>query len=502
MAIKRYYATIDNTITNAYKNNLITRGTGSNMGAADILEAFVIHGQTSASINATNAEQSRVLIQFPVDKIISDISNGIVPSSSVTYTLKMFNAPHAGTTPLSYSLDVAIAKTEWSEGRGLDMDNYTDIGASNWGQRKVNTSWTTAGGDYYRDTDFTNVPRSASYFFSGGVEDLTVDVGFAMDRWRGGGVNNYGFLIKNSDQAISGALGTFYTKKFFGRTSEYFLKRPYIQAEWNSSRQDDRGRFFVSSSLLTGPDNLNTLYLYNVINGQLTNIPHIKRNRIRVAVYTALSNSATPTLLVDSNNNSVTYVTASLLHEGGNDVAGIYTASFASTGTQDVLYDVWYTGSGGPDFSSSPVQYFTGSYEPKVVKASAVIYEDRKVSAITNLDTTYTQGQQPRLRVFVRPYDWNPNIYNIAVATVKPEVIKNAYYRVFRTIDKSDVIAFGTGSTNSTLMSYDVSGNYFDLDTSYLDKGYSYGIQVAYKLNGQYVIQPEIFKFRISEEEP
>ena len=73
---------------------------------------------------------------------------------------------------------------------------------------------------------------------------------------------------------------------------------------------------------------------------------------------------------------------------------------------------------------------------------------------------------------------------------------------MFRTIDKNDVIPFGTGSTNSTLMSYDVSGNYFDLDTSYLDKGYSYGVQVAYKLNGQYVIQPEIFKFRIGEEEP
>jgi len=244
MAIKRYYATIDNTITNAYKNNLITRGTGSNMGASDILEAFVIHGQTSASINATNAEQSRILISFPVDKIMSDIAAGVVPSSSVSYTLKMFNAPHAGTTPLSYSLDVAIAKTEWTEGRGLDMDNYTDIGASNWGQRKVNTSWTTAGGDYYSDSDFTNVPRSASYFFSGGVEDLTVNIDFAMNRWRGGGVNNYGFLIKNSDKAISGALGTFYTKKFFGRTSEYFLKRPYIQAEWNSSRQDDCRRQF------------------------------------------------------------------------------------------------------------------------------------------------------------------------------------------------------------------------------------------------------------------
>ena len=70
MGIKKYYATKDNTITNAFKANLTTRGTGSNMGASDILEAFVIHGQTNDTItatpsagNATAAEQSRIIIQ-------------------------------------------------------------------------------------------------------------------------------------------------------------------------------------------------------------------------------------------------------------------------------------------------------------------------------------------------------------------------------------------------------------------------------------------------------
>ena len=42
MGIKRYYADQDNTITNAFEANLLTRGTGSNMGQADILEVFSI----------------------------------------------------------------------------------------------------------------------------------------------------------------------------------------------------------------------------------------------------------------------------------------------------------------------------------------------------------------------------------------------------------------------------------------------------------------------------
>ena len=68
MAIKRYDATQDNTITNAFKADLRTKATGSNMGASDILETFVIHGQTSASISAQNAEEARILIQFDLNK--------------------------------------------------------------------------------------------------------------------------------------------------------------------------------------------------------------------------------------------------------------------------------------------------------------------------------------------------------------------------------------------------------------------------------------------------
>ena len=90
MAIKRYFATLDNTITNAFEKNLSTRGTGSNMGASDVLETFVIHGQTTASISAENAEEARILVQFPVNEISNDKDSGVIPSSSVKYIFKLF----------------------------------------------------------------------------------------------------------------------------------------------------------------------------------------------------------------------------------------------------------------------------------------------------------------------------------------------------------------------------------------------------------------------------
>ena len=91
MAIKLYDASQDRTITNAFKADLLTRATGSNMGAADILETFVIHGQTSASINSQTAEEARILLQFDIDQISTDRTNGVLPTSgNVNFILKFF----------------------------------------------------------------------------------------------------------------------------------------------------------------------------------------------------------------------------------------------------------------------------------------------------------------------------------------------------------------------------------------------------------------------------
>jgi hypothetical protein len=491
MAIKRYFAIEDNTITNAFKNDLITRGTGSNMGASDILEAFVIHGQTSASINAQNAEQSRILLRFDIQEILTDIDNGVIPSSSVEYRLKMYNAPHGNTTPVSYSLGVFMPSKAWSEVSGLDMENYTDLGESNWVYATTTTAWDNTGSDYYTASDY-----SASYHFSGGLENLNMDITtFAMDRFRSGELENYGFLIRHEDIVISGSLGSYYTKRFFGRNSEYYFKRPVIEASWDSARKDNRGNFFISSSLASGVDNLNTVYLYNNVRGALKDIPGLEGNAqdILVSLYSGSSGAPTGAALqlINSSGQTVTNITGGLLIENGINVTGAYSASFASTSSLEMLYDVWHSGT---------IQYFTGTISPETLSASAVIYNEEYISDITNLQSSYLKGQKPRLRVFARKKNWQPNIYTVATADIIPEIIDSAYYRLYRTIDDMEIISFGTGSYQQTQMSYDVSGNYFDLDTSFLEPGYSYGIQFVYLLNGQYRQQPEIFKFRVDEE--
>ena len=91
-----------------------------------------------------------------------------------------------------------------------------------------------------------------------------------------------GSIINNT----GGAQDSYYTKRFFGRGTQYFYKRPVIEARWDSVTRDDRGDFYFSSSLAPGPDNLNTLYLYNYVRGRLANIPAIgTTGSIMVSLY-------------------------------------------------------------------------------------------------------------------------------------------------------------------------------------------------------------------------
>jgi hypothetical protein len=121
------------------------------------------------------------------------------------------------------------------------------------------------------------------------------------------------------------------------------------------------------------------------------------------------------------------------------------------------------------------------------------------VTNVTNLKPEYTRDETSRFRVYIREKDWSPTIYTVATNSVQTTVVESGSYEIYRVIDDLKVLPHGTGSVLHSLLSYDVAGNYFDLDMSLLEDGYTYGIKFAY-YNGSiqtWVEQPESFKFRI-----
>lgn len=484
MAIKRFQAKKDTTISNAFRSNLTIRATGSNMGASDILEVFNIYGQATNS----SVESSRILIEFDTGEIVEERTAGSLPASgSCNFYLKLFNAKHVQTVPKKFYLEVQAVSSPWKEGTGLDMDEYKDIGSSNWINALDATPWVSEGGDFHDNPIYTK-------YFEVGNEDLEIDVTQVVEEWVDGTKNNYGFVVKLSSSQESDT-NSYFTKKFFGRTSEYKLFRPVVEARWDSSTQDDRGNFYYSSSLAPQADNLNTLYLYNYIRGRLKNIPSIGQGTIFVSLY---SGSTGPTGAPLTLWNGETKVS------GTFDSTGVYRADLAITASSpslETLFDVWWTGSNGDITSPDAVQYFTGSIIPKSFEASEPYPMDKFVSKITNLKPSYSTIENPKLRVFVRQKNWNPTIYTKAIATVPATIIEDAYYRVVRLADNHEVIPYGTGSLLFTKLSYDVSGNYFPLDMEIFEEDYMYAIKLAYNVGNGYEEQPETFKFRIEKQD-
>ena len=280
--IKRFYATKDNTITNAF-DSAGSRGTSANMGESDILEVFSIYGQSSSSLGFS-LEEARIIIEFDITEISADTT---IPSNA-KYFLRLFNAKHGSTVPRGYQLEAHSVSGSWEEGVGLDMDNYNDLSyglGSNWLLREASTSWNTEGGDVYANT-------SSAQTFTTGLEDLEIDVTDQVVSWIDSSRVNDGFMVKLPTSFTDGTQArSFYTKKFFARGSEFFHKRPCLEVRWDSSKQDDRINFYTSSSLAPAADNLNTLYLYNYHRGQLVNIPDIDQGEIYVHLYDSIGGS-------------------------------------------------------------------------------------------------------------------------------------------------------------------------------------------------------------------
>lgn len=207
MPIYRFTASLDNTITNALKNGLQTRATGSNQGLADSLQVFSIYGQASGSdVGSRTVEKSRILIQFPVNEISASRDNGTIPASgSVNFYLRMFNAKHPFTVPKEYTLVVNPVSQSWQEGYGIDADSFTDNGYSNWiaasSASSGVTNWATEGGTYITGAAETeNQIYTYKQTFTTGIEDLELDVSNAVEDWISGAnvsklPGNYGFGI-------------------------------------------------------------------------------------------------------------------------------------------------------------------------------------------------------------------------------------------------------------------------------------------------------------------
>ncbi len=610
MSIKRYNSTKDNTIANALRENLTARSTKANMGASDILELFSIYGQASSS----SVEQTRILLEFPMNTIASDRTSGKIPASgSAKFKLKLSNTPHGQTTPENYTVIVHPIVRDWTEGDGLDMESYLNLGASNWASASSGVPWHTTGSDYLSSSyaSKVNIPLEYTQSLESGTENIEIDITPWTEEWLknqnstgqaasasvellgvptvndsltifshegkkvvytfinestytvgnnvflkmsasaaditkdihrrlssdfdskittnragailtltqsvpgfhgntiisttmenseatiaqfagGHGLPNYGIVLKLRDDFEDGSKDrSYYTKKFYSRSSHEFFLKPQIEAQWNDSIRDDRNSIVKSSPLVPAANNLNSIYLYNRQNGSFIDIP-APSNYVLAQLMTSSTGGTAQTLVQAGgvSAGALTFITASKVS------TGVYKAQFEYAGVQTELYDMWYK-SDGTDASLTPLGV-TGSFSVKTQTSdNSYVVPNYKVS-ITNLKDSYLQTEKTTLRVYTRNKNWQPNIYTVAKNTAPVNTIRDLYYKITKVSDNYDVISYSTGSAPSySSLSYDVSGSFFDLDMSLLEKNNAYEISFVFKDGSNYIEQQEKFRFRV-----
>lgn len=311
---------------------------------------------------------------------------------------------------------------------------------------------------------------------------MKLDISDLVEDWISNNVNRNGIAVKVSGNLENGS-SSYYTKKFSARTSEYFFQRPRIEARWDSSREDDRNNFFVSSSRAPAGDNLNTLYFYNRVRGRYRNIPSIGTGSVYVKLWDTTE-----------RNNELSGASPNYPITGGHTgQTGVYSASFALQPPSSSFHDVWYSGS---------EEYFEGKVQTIESEDQVGSFEEgpRYILEIPNMKKEYKPSEDARFRVYSRKKDWCPSLYNKAQNNTQVNVIENLYYSLSRVADDEVVVPYGTGSSDHTKVSYDVSGSYFDFDISMLEPDYSYRIHFSEYVNGQLEELNDSFKFRVKEE--
>jgi hypothetical protein len=496
MSLKRYRPIKDNTITNAYRANMTTRGVSGNMGQSDILEVFHIYDQASAA----SQENARILLEYDISQISADRTADVIPASgSVNFFLKLYDAEHTQTTPKDYKLVVSAVSQSWEEGVGLDMENYTDVDSSNWLSASGATKWIDdndnilEGGSYKTGSAAAPLEYLFTQSFDSGYENLEIDVSHMVEDWVSGDLDNYGFGIQLTS-SLEEATVSYYTKMFFARGSQFFFKRPVLEARWDSSKKDHRGNFYLSSSLIPASDNLMNLYLYNVVRGSLTDIPAVGTDDILVSIYSGSTAPVGDKLFLPVGNDVIATGDVNITASWAE--TGIYSASFAyASSSITKIYDVWHSGSGGGDSST---QYHTGSaITVKTFDSQDYSIDPKYVTKVINLRSSYSTQETARFRLHTRQKDWSPTNYTVSTSKIKSLIVEDVYYKIARVPDNFEVIPYGTGSLDHTRLSYDVSGSYFDLKMDLFDKDTVYELSFIYVIRDNNVEQSEKFRFRV-----
>jgi hypothetical protein len=492
----------DAYITNRFADGV--RAVSGNTGIAGSLDLFKLYGVTiltSGSSSFPQRELSRILVHFNIDplKKLFEAGKIDITHSSFKCHLQLKDVYGGQVTPNNFSVEIFPLSASFEEGFGKDVSLYADKDKCNFISSSKENAWfltgcglacfATGSGDYITSSmSIANTKKTQ--IFKKGTEDLFVDVTDIVSATIKNEIPDQGYRISLSD-SIENDNFTYFVKRFASRHAYDAEKRPKLIARFNDAIQDDSSNFYL--------DKTSNLFLYNYVDGQLTNIssasnPLTGSNCIILELKTEISGVGNYSL----------FFTGSQYSQGINFMSGVYSAPALISLTDGNIKN-YFEASGSVAFTpvwkslDGSLMYLTGSkltaYGPN--RTNQRLSPRRYTLNAIGINDEYFSDEEVTIRVNI--FDENsPYIKAKRLPVELPGVvIKKAYFGI-KNIATGEYAIPIDEENSSTLLSSDAKGMYFNFNTSALQKLNSYIVDIALKIDGMsHIYQNISVPFRI-----
>jgi hypothetical protein len=494
-----------------------------NVGLAGTLDLFKLYDESHLSGTSEPVEVSRALLKFDYSSIETLVSSSRISLSDPSFKcyLKMFNIVGGQPTPRNFNLSVFPLAVNFEEGFGNDIATFQHVNAANWLSSSNGSLWNVSGCfasgaigqtnvDYFVSGNLSGISESLglSVYFDRGDENLTLDITKLVSASVCGLIPNHGIRLsfdtikENDDQS-------YFVKRFGSRHTTNTSFHPYVEMCYDDSIEDN----FLNSYFETS----NKIFLYNVVRGEYRNFFDVSGNEITGSncVNLTLVGSHSYNYMTNSwsitHSASINYLTSSVAYfsssfSGSLLKTGIYYSTFSMnpqtnpelrqflSGASSInLLPRWQSANFGETLKvGSSWLNINSSLETEING------EDRNiVTNITNLKQEYTKNEEPRLRVFIQDYN-NEMKYSRVPKLLTSEVFSKMFWRLKEAHSKKVVFDFDT-INNSTKLSSDGNGMWFDFDMSSLSSEKVYEFEFLVKENGlkDYLILNQGFRFKV-----
>jgi len=505
-------ASKDTYITNKVINNNF-RATDANVGQAGTLDLFKLYEEStwvsgSTKVTGSVKEISRILLKFDLSAINRMQAAGKIDMNSSNFicNLKLHDVYGGQTTPDKFNIIVFPLSKSFDEGSGYDVKMFQDLDVVNFitasYKNGILSKWNLPGAMASGTLNENNIDVISSgtiagpagsaltslspiQYFENGTEDLEINITKIISGTVSGQIPDLGLLV-----AFSGSYetdrNTYFVKRFASRNSANTAIRPKIIVKYDDSIHDNHEDFIFDS---TG-----SLYLNNFSFDSTSNI--------RTGLGgTELTGGNVMVLKLTTGSFKKTFNVSQALR-GDNKITGLYSSSFAiSSFETDLRSHILASGSVTFDQvwsnSAETITYLSSSLIVKPNKRTAFDnFHQNLLVTVTNLRESYKTGDVIKLRVFSEDRERDIKFKKLPYEK-KSQVYHQMFYRV-RDFKSGDILINFDTKYNSTRLSTDSGGMYFEFYVDSLPIGRTYVFDFLIKKNGfDTVITDAASKFRV-----